>query len=598
MLRLLVVTCSVLAVACAGVAAAESGQVLLRVNCGATEDYVDGAGNTWLADRWLVEGGTWGSTGGGVVRRYGLTVEGTDRPEVYLNEHYAMDAYTFVLPNGVYGLRLHFAETFPDAARAGARVFAIEVGGRSVIDAVDPFAEAGGFARPLVKAIDGVEVTHERLVIRFVPQEQNPEINGIEVVAATLTEAEASALTATLSVVADGAPVTEPAPGVERREVDVVDMEAVLLWPDRAPGAIADREQDRPKLNVLRPEPERTSGAAVIVCPGGSYWMRAMDFEGLQVCRWLNRIGVTAFLLSYRVGNEGYDADVAFMDGQRAVRLVRARAADYGVDPDRIGMIGFSAGGHLISRIGLQHDAGDAASPDPVERVSSRPDFLLFAYTPTAGVPEGAQERLPRVPVTPETPPTFIFHTTEDDIRPNSAMAWYAGLREAGVDAEMHLFGGYGPHGSGLSTGMPGTRLWPDLAAEWMRRRGFLSGKQRAQVEGTVTIDGVTMHSGWVTFVPVESEFDPVACAKVASTPEEPGRFHIPAEHGPVPGLHRVEVRHTAKDMLRVPSMEGEVLYTPPSPGADEHMTVMIHPGTNIVEITIAGSEPERPEEG
>jgi acetyl esterase/lipase len=373
----------------------------------------------------------------------------------------------------------------------------------------------------------------------------------------------------------------------EPEEAEHLVLETVYLWDGEAPNAKGDAPEDRPRIYVTRPAPEKGTGAAVIVCPGGGYGGRAMEHEGLQVCHWLNDLGVTALLLAYRVRGGGYTPDDAFTDAARAMRYLRHHADDYDIDPKRIGMIGFSAGGHLISRVGLDHDAGQPEADDPVERESSRPDFLMLCYAPTATGPGPEDSDQPPGTVSAATPPTFIFHTTEDRMEPDGIMAWYQSLREAGVEAEMHVFGGYGPHGSGLSTGDVATGRWPELAAAWMRRSGFLTGKERASVEGTITIDGKPMYIGYVTFIPQESELDPVACALVSGWIEL-GRYHIPVRHGPALGLHRVEVRHTALDPSTEPVMEGEALYTKFSPDDDRLMTAEIEPGLNVINIDIS----------
>jgi acetyl esterase/lipase len=350
-------------------------------------------------------------------------------------------------------------------------------------------------------------------------------------------------------------------------------------------GAKGEKAEDRPRLYVFAPEAGKANGTAVIVCPGGGYGGRAMEHEGVQVARWLNSLGVTAFLLAYRVGGAGYTPDDAFTDAQRAVRLLRRRATEFGVDPRRIGMIGFSAGGHLISRLGLYHDAGAAQASDPIERESSRPDFLLLCYTPTATGPWPEDSTLPPAKVNATTPPTFIFHTTEDIVEPDGVIEWYRALRAAGVETELHMFGGYGPHGSGLSTGDPATGRWPELAAAWMRRNGFLTGKARASVEGMITIGGKPMYIGYVTLVPVDSANDPVACGMVSGWVEM-GKYQVPAKHGPASGKYRVEVRHTALAPSTEPVLMEEVRYTKLTPNG-EAMAVEIKPGGNVIDLDI-----------
>src|SRR5512143_2477355 len=157
------------------------------------------------------------------------------------------------------------------------------------------------------------------------------------------------------------------------------DREALLLWPEGAPGAVGSEAVDKPKITLYRADPARASGAAVVVCPGGGYGVLAADHEGKQVAEWLNSLGVSAFVLQYRLGPR-YHHPAPLQDAQRAIRIARSRAGSWGVDPSRIGILGFSAGGHLASTAATHFDAGQPGSADPVERVSSRPDFAVLAY--------------------------------------------------------------------------------------------------------------------------------------------------------------------------------------------------------------------------
>ncbi len=362
-----------------------------------------------------------------------------------------------------------------------------------------------------------------------------------------------------------------------------VELTTVQLWGGPAPGARRDTDEDRPRLDVLQADPESACGTAVIVCPGGGYNVRAMDYEGLQVARWLNGLGVHAFVLSYRVRRFGYDRDDAFADGRRAVRWVRHNAETYGVDPRRIGMIGFSAGGNLISRVALGNDPGDPDAADPVERQSCRPDFVMLIYTPMRR--PGGDEEAPPAGADPG-PPAFICHTAGDHVvSPGGVLEYLGALREAGVEVEIHVFGGYGPHGVGLASGLPGARAWPDLAASWMRNSGFMTAKERVSVEGEVVVDGASSGLARVTFIPVESDHDPIA-GVLADL--KTGAFKLDAKYGPVPGLHRVEVRQVCKQFLTVPTMNGEILHTRAAPGDKEPLTVNLTPGHNVVSIAIS----------
>jgi len=268
-------------------------------------------------------------------------------------------------------------------------------------------------------------------------------------------------------------------------------LDTVLLWPDGAPGASGNEAADRPSLAVhLAPEAEAT-GAAVVVCPGGGYGNLAMDHEGLQVAQWLNREGVSAFILTYRVAP--YRHPIPLHDAQRAIRTVRTRAAEWRVDPARIGILGFSAGGHLASTAGTHFDPGDPQAPDAVGRASCRPDFMVLVYPVITLRPPyahmGSRRNLLGADpdpglvallsndeqVTADTPPTFLVHSHEDaGVVPENSVQFYLALSKAKVPAEMHLYGA-GPHGFGLAPDDPVLSTWPDHCIAWLRARDYLN---------------------------------------------------------------------------------------------------------------------------
>jgi acetyl esterase/lipase len=271
---------------------------------------------------------------------------------------------------------------------------------------------------------------------------------------------------------------------------------ADLLWADGAPEAQGTQDEDKPTLAPYLVPQGRGTGTAVIVCPGGGYEHLSMDKEGDQIARWLNSIGVTAFVLKYRLGPK-YRHPVELGDAQRAIRTVRNRAAEYRVLPDRIGIMGFSAGGHLASTAGTHFDAGNANASDPIDRLSSRPDFLVLVYAVISLSPpyvhRGSLRALlgdqpdPKLvenlsnelQVTAETPPTFLFHTTTDTAVPaeNSAL-FYLALRKARVPAELHIYE-RGPHGVGLAQTDEALSSWPGRLADWLRGRGLLNSAGR-----------------------------------------------------------------------------------------------------------------------
>ena len=322
--------------------------------------------------------------------------------------------------------------------------------------------------------------------------------------------------------------------------------ELTPLWAGPAPQALGNDALDIPAMSVHLPDPALANGAAVLVCPGGGYRVLASDHEGLQVARWLNRAGIAAYVLRYRLG-ETYHTEVSLLDGQRAMRCIRARAQADGIDPARVGMLGFSAGGHLTANVGTRWDEGDPGARDPVEQQSCRPAFLVPVYAVVNGVVRGrkADEYLPadtRVDAT--TPPAFVMHTHEDSIVPaNQALLFYDALRRAGVQSELHVFG-YGEHGAGLAPGDPDLAAWPQLLLNWLRRTGLLTDKPRIALQGCVTVGGTPPGMCWVTFRPHDSNA-PLARDKINRAAQ--GHYKIAAATGPTPGPHTCEVHYISE---------------------------------------------------
>lgn len=268
-------------------------------------------------------------------------------------------------------------------------------------------------------------------------------------------------------------------------------MEAptVLLWPSGAPGALGTEDLDKPSLTVHRAPADKATGAAVVVCPGGSYARLAMDHEGRQVAQWLNGHGMTAVVLRYRLGPR-YRHPAPLQDAQRAIRWLRANAADLGVRAELVGIWGFSAGGHLAATVATRFDDG-ASAAEPLDRPSSRPDFAILAYPVISFVEEyahaGSRSNLlglswhPALAetlsaerqVTARTPPTFIFYTDEDPVRPENGVAFYLALRRAKVPAELHVYE-RGKHGLGLAQDDPVVSTWTERLRDWLRLRGAI----------------------------------------------------------------------------------------------------------------------------
>ena len=271
-----------------------------------------------------------------------------------------------------------------------------------------------------------------------------------------------------------------------------------LLWPDGAPGAKGSEEGDKPTLTIYLPPKEKATGAAVVICPGGGYGFLAMDHEGHQIAQWLNSLGVAGFILKYRHRNSGagYGHPVPLQDAQRAIRTVRSRANEWNIDPNRIGILGFSAGGHLASTAGTHFDKGQADAQNPIERVSCRPDFMILIY-PVISFTEwyvhtGSRQNLlgdnpdkntleslsNEKQVTPETPPTFLVHADDDSgVPPENSIYFYLALRKAKIPAEMHIYQ-RGGHGFGLGKKDSAASGWPVCCAAWMRERGLLDNKK------------------------------------------------------------------------------------------------------------------------
>ena len=288
------------------------------------------------------------------------------------------------------------------------------------------------------------------------------------------------------------APVVAAAPSTTSAVSQGGAGKTMLLWPAGAPGAQGDEDVDKPSLTVFLPLVANATKTGVVVAPGGSYTHLAMEKEGFAFARWLNERGVAAFVLQYRLGPK-YHYPVELEDAQRAIRMVRAHATEWGVATDHVGMWGSSAGGHLAATAGTKFDLGKADARDVVERQGSRPDFLVLSYPViTFHEPDlhrGSLKNLlgdtpdpvlvgslsAETQVTKETPPTFLFATTDDKTVPviNSVM-FYSALVKAGVPAEMHLFQ-HGGHGAGLATGNSQLSVWPDLLAKWMRERGYMA---------------------------------------------------------------------------------------------------------------------------
>ena len=281
---------------------------------------------------------------------------------------------------------------------------------------------------------------------------------------------------------------------------DFLGIQTIRLWPGDAPEAKGKACEDTPTLTIFEPVKGSENGSAVVILPGGGYIHLAGNHEGRQVADWFTARGFRAFVLSYRLASHGYMLPVPLLDARRAVQLVRARATDYQIDPARIVIVGFSAGGHLAALAATQFVPGKPDSEDPIERVSSRPDYLVLGYPwigalsvydprylnfcKTMNIMDRCAELRaaysPDLFVTKETPPAFMYHTFNDQTVPvEQGLRFYEALVKAGVPAEMHIFAN-GPHGTGLGKGDAALDQWPNLLETWLRGQGLLTRAQPA----------------------------------------------------------------------------------------------------------------------
>jgi len=269
----------------------------------------------------------------------------------------------------------------------------------------------------------------------------------------------------------------------------------IVLWPDGAPGALGKATKDIPSITPFFPDADKATGAAMVICPGGGYGGLA-DHEGKAYALWLRDQGIAGFVLRYRLGSAGYRHPVMLQDVSRALRLVRSKAGEWKLDPKRIGVIGSSAGGHLASTLLTHFDAGNPDASDPIDRQSSRPDVGILCYpvitmgefthrgsrenllgkTPS---PELVAELSNELRVTKETPPTFIFHTAEDNAVPvENALLFASALRKAGVPFDLHIYE-KGRHGIGLGfqpySEYDRAKLhpWTRDCEFWLKQQGF-----------------------------------------------------------------------------------------------------------------------------
>ena len=263
------------------------------------------------------------------------------------------------------------------------------------------------------------------------------------------------------------------------------------LWAADAPGALGTDDKDVPTAIVYLPQQATEKTGAIVIYPGGGYGGLAMDHEGHQIAKWANDMGMAGIIVSYRHRGRGYGHPAPMLDAQRAIRLTRERAADWNIDPQKVGVLGFSAGGHLTTTVLTHFDGGNPNAADPIDRQSCRPSFGIVCYAVIAFDQEythrGSQRNLlgddasaeliaslsNEQQVTPQTPPCFVWHTAEDKAVPaENSLRFYSALVQNKVPAELHIFA-KGRHGIGLAASVPGADQWPKLCQKWLVRGGF-----------------------------------------------------------------------------------------------------------------------------
>jgi acetyl esterase/lipase len=267
----------------------------------------------------------------------------------------------------------------------------------------------------------------------------------------------------------------------------------IILWENGAPNAMGKEPQDIPTITPFLAPKEIATGAAIVVCPGGGYSHLSNIKEGSSVAEWLNSLGISAFVLNYRLGMRYHEPN-QLLDAARAVRTVRSRAKEWGLDGNRIGILGFSAGGHLASTLGTHFDAGKANANDEIDRVSSRPDLMVLIYPViTMGdlthkgsklnllgenpTPDLVNRYSNELHVTKNTPPTFLVHTMSDTAVPvENSLMFASALRKEGVPFEFHLYE-QGPHGFGLAPANPVLASWAGRCSDWLGIHGFTRAK-------------------------------------------------------------------------------------------------------------------------
>jgi acetyl esterase/lipase len=317
----------------------------------------------------------------------------------------------------------------------------------------------------------------------------------------------------------------------------------IELWPNGAPGAIGASDEDKPAIIPIIPDASKSTGAAVLICPGGAFTTRAVDHEGVLVAQWFKERGIASFILRYRI-RPLYTRKEWLQDAQRAMQYIRANAGEYRISPDRVGIIGFSAGAQLAADVSFNPLPGQPGAQDPLDRASSRPDFLILSYgsmqMPASAAPAAGAN----------LPPAFMFCTAEDAGQMRGMANLYVAMHHAGVPVEAHFFRN-GEHGVGFAQGDPVLGEWPNLLHKWMVVSGFLTDRPRLALSGAVKLDGAPLVRGVVILTPVDQPNAPSVTAYITNAhTREMGSFLVSQKQGPVAGRYRVEVRQDATRWL------------------------------------------------
>jgi len=372
----------------------------------------------------------------------------------------------------------------------------------------------------------------------------------------------------------------------------------VLLWPDGAPGATGDSEEDKPAISVYLPDADKNTGCAIVVCPGGAFTRRCTDYEGVIIAEWFRARGIAAFVLRYRI-HPLYKNSDAVADGHRAVQFLRAHADEYKISPDHIGMIGFSAGSELACQAMFSADDGKPDATDIVDRQSSRLNFMILGY----GSSQGQVNRS-------NTPPTFFFCTAEDRGHATGAINLFTQMYDAGVPAEIHIFPN-GEHGVGLASGDAVLGVWPQLMYDWIRAQNLLTDSPRIALSGHVKLDGQPLPHGSITFIPLDKPGAPSVTAYIMNTDTATADYKFSHNAGPVPGKYRVEVREDAAKWMSnnrdpfnraapaeraahirspgwgAPTIDNVHIFAKARPGDADNLTVEIEPGDSKLDVEV-----------